>query len=104
MPSAEGLARHAQRADSACAMMPLDFDIKPYAKVAALGALAVSGGAFALWLLTIFVARPAASGGIDGTHFVLSAMVVGMICAAVIAAHVVFALQLLRYAKEPAPK
>ncbi len=81
--------------------IPLDFDIKPYAKVAALGACAVSGGAFALWLLTIVVARPVAGGGIDNTHFVLSAMVVGMICAAVIAAHVVFALQLLRYAKEP---
>ncbi len=84
--------------------MPRDFEVKPYAKVAALGALAVSGGAFALWLLTVFVARPVAGGGIDGTHFVLSAIVVGMICAAVIAAHVVFALQLLRYAKEPPPE
>lgn len=79
----------------------LDFDIKPYAKVAALGALAVSGGAFALWLLTMYVARPLPGGGIDSTHFVLSAIIVGMICAALIAAHVVFALQLLRYAKEP---
>jgi hypothetical protein len=80
--------------------MPLDFDIKPYAKLAALGALAVSGGAFALWLLTVYIARPVPGGGIDSTHFVLSAIVVGMICAALIAAHVVFALQLFRYAKE----
>lgn len=80
---------------------PLDFDIKPYAKVAALGALAVSAGAFALWLLTVYIARPVAGGGIDSTHFVLSAIIVGVICAALIAAHVVFARQLLRYAKEP---
>ena len=84
-------------------MMPLDFDIRPYAKMAALGALAVSAGAFALWLLTIFIARPVAGGGIDSTHFVLSAIVVGMICAAVIAAHIVFALQLFRYAKDSPP-
>lgn len=81
-------------------MLPLDFDIRPYARVAALGALAVSAGAFALWLLTIYIARPVAGGGIDSTHFVLSVMVVGMICAAVIAVHVVFALQLLRSAKD----
>ena len=82
--------------------LPLDFDIKPYARPAALGALAVSAGAFALWLLTIYVSRPVPGGGIDSTHFVLSVIIVGMICAALIAAHVVFALQLLRYAKEPA--
>lgn len=81
--------------------IPLEFDIQPYAKMAALGALAVSAGAFALWLLTVYIARPVAGGGIDNTHFVLSAMIVGMICAALIAAHVVFARQLLRYAKEP---
>lgn len=84
--------------------IPLDFDIQPYARVAALGALGVSAGAFALWLLIVYVARPVAGGGIDGTHFLLSAIVMGMICAAVIAAHVVFALQLFRYAKETEPK
>jgi hypothetical protein len=77
-----------------------DFDIKPYARLAALGALAVSAAAFGLWLLTLLVARPVAGGGIDATHFVLSAIVVGFICAAVIAVHVVFARQLLRYARE----
>lgn len=85
-------------------MIPLDFDIKPYAKLAALGALAVSGGAFALWLLTIFVTRPVAGGGIDMTHFILGVMSVGIICAAVIAVHLVFARQLLRYAKDKTPK
>lgn len=80
--------------------IPLDFDIKPYAKWAALGALAVSGGTFALLLLIVYIARPVAGGGIDNTHFVLSAIVVAMICVAVIAVHVVFARQLFRYAKE----
>ncbi|HEY7569554.1 MAG TPA: hypothetical protein VH762_18370 [Gemmatimonadaceae bacterium] len=80
--------------------MPLDFDIKPYARVAALGALAVSAGSFALWLLISYVSRPVPGGGIDTTHFVLSVIIVGMICAALIAAHIVFALQLFRYAKE----
>jgi ABC-type Fe3+-siderophore transport system permease subunit len=79
--------------------IPLDFDIRPYAKLAALGALVVSAGAFGLWLLTLFVARPTPGGGIDPTHFILSAIAVGMICAAVIAVHVVFARQLFRYAK-----
>lgn len=82
-------------------MISPDFDIKPYAKLAALGALAVSAGTFALWLLTALVSRPVAGGGIDATHFVLSVIVVGVICAAVIAVHVVFARQLFRYAKEP---
>jgi hypothetical protein len=80
-------------------MIPLDFDIKPYAKVAALGALAVSGGAFALWLLTAFVTRPKAGGGIDSTHYILGVMAVGIICAAVIVVHLVFARQLFRYSK-----
>lgn len=81
-------------------MIPLDFDIRPYAKLAAFGALAVSAGAFGLWLLfTLFIARPGPSDGIDSTHYVLSVMAVGIICAAVIAVHLVFARQLLRYAK-----
>lgn len=80
-------------------MIPLNFDIRPYARLAAFGALAVSAGAFGLWLLTLFITRPAASGGIDSTHYVLSVMAVGIICAAVIAVHLVFARQLLRYAK-----
>lgn len=81
-------------------MIPLHFDIKPYARLAAFGALAVSAGTFALWLLTVFISRPSAAGGIDSTHFILSAIIVGMICAAVIAVHLVFARQLLRYHKE----
>lgn len=80
-------------------MIPLNFDIRPYAKPAAFGALAVSAGAFGLWILTLFIARPGPSGGIDSTHYVLSVMAVGIICAAVIAVHLVFARQLLRYAK-----
>ena len=81
-------------------MIPLDFDIKPYAKLAALGALGVSAGTFGVWLLTLFVTRPVAGGGIDMTHYVLSVMAVGIICAAVIAVHLVFARQLFRYAKD----
>lgn len=85
-------------------MIPLTFDIRPYAKPAAFGALAVSAGAFGLWVLTLFIARPAPGGGIDSTHYVLSVMVVGFICAVVIAVHVAFARQLLRYAKSSPPQ
>ncbi len=85
-------------------MVPLDFDIKPYAKLAALGAVAVSAGTFALWLVTIVVTRPVAGGGIDMTHFILGVMSVGIICAAVIAVHLVFARQLFRYAKDASSK
>ncbi len=84
-------------------MIPLDFDIRPYAKAAAFGALAVSAGAFGLWVLTLFIARPVPGGGIDSTHYVLSVMAVGFICAAVIAVHLVFARQLMRYAKRGPP-
>lgn len=80
--------------------IPLNFEIRPYARLAALGALAVSAGAFAIWLLMIFVARPTPGGGIDVTHFILSAIAVGMICVAVIAVHLVFARQLMIYWKE----
>jgi hypothetical protein len=80
--------------------IPLDFDIKPYAKLAALGAVAVSGGAFVLWLFTAFLTRPAPQGGIDATHYILGVMSVGIICAAIIAVHLVFARQLFRYAKD----
>ena len=80
--------------------IPLDFEIRPYARLAALGAVAVSAGTFAIWLLTVFVTRPSHGGGIDNTHFILSLMSVGLICAAVIAVHLAFARQLLRYWKE----
>ena len=80
--------------------IPLDFEIRPYARLAALGALAVSAGCFALWLLTVVVIRPTPRGGIDSTHFILGAMAVGLICAVVIAVHLVFARQLLRYWKD----
>ncbi|HJU73081.1 MAG TPA: hypothetical protein VJ717_04995 [Gemmatimonadaceae bacterium] len=80
--------------------IPLDFEIRPYARLAALGAVAVSAGAFAIWLLTVFVTRPTPGGGIDATHFILGAISVGLICAAVIVVHLVFARQLLRYAKD----
>ncbi|MGH7710792.1 MAG: hypothetical protein ACREOG_05885 [Gemmatimonadaceae bacterium] len=85
-------------------MLSLDFDIRPYAKLAALGALAVSGAAFALWLFTLYITRPRAGGGIDSTHYILGVMAVGVICAAVIAVHLVFARQLFRYAKDAPPK
>ncbi len=81
-------------------MIPLDFDIRPYAKVAALGALTVSAGAFGLWLVTIWLTRPTAGGGIDMTHYLLGVISVGIICAAVIAVHLVFARQLFKYAED----
>ena len=74
--------------------------LKPYARLAAMGALAVSAGAFGLYLVIGFFSRPTVNGGIDPTHAVLTWVSLAVPIAALIAAHLVYARILMRYAKE----
>lgn len=78
----------------------MSLTLKPYARLAALGAVAVSAGALGLYLLIGFFSRPTASGGIDSTHAVLTWISLAVPIAALIAAHLVYARILLRYSKE----
>ena len=78
----------------------MNLTLKPYARLAAMGAVAVSAGALGLYLLISFVSRPTATGGIDSTHAVLTWISLAVPIAALIAAHLVYARILLRYSKE----
>ncbi|MGQ0766758.1 MAG: hypothetical protein ACT4OZ_13995 [Gemmatimonadota bacterium] len=73
--------------------------MKTHARLAALGAVGVSAGALALYALVIFIALRSPTGGIDFEHSILTIVSVGVIIAALVAAHLVFARQLMTYAK-----
>ena len=77
-----------------------ELKLKPYAKLAALGALGVCGGAVALYLLIAFGSRSIPLGGIDGTHSTLAFISLAVPFVLIIAAHLVYARVLLAYAKE----
>ena len=77
-----------------------ELKLKPFAKIAALGALGVCGGVFALYALLAFSARPGPLGGIDQTHSVLTLISLAVPFALIIAAHLVYARVLMKYAKE----
>lgn len=74
--------------------------MKTHARLAALGAIGVSAGALALYALVIFIALRSPTGGIDFEHSMLTIVSVGVIIAALVAAHLVFARQLIEYSKE----
>jgi hypothetical protein len=74
--------------------------MKTHAKLAALGALGVSAGALALFGLFVYIARGTPTGGMDFEHSMTTIVSTAVIFAALIAAHLVFARQLLAYAKE----
>lgn len=74
--------------------------LKPYARLAALGALGVSVGAFGLYVLIAYFSRATTLGGIDATQAWLTWISLAVPVAAVIGAHVVYARILLRYARE----
>jgi hypothetical protein len=74
--------------------------LKRFATVAALGALGVSAGALALYLLIAYGSRSSAGSGIDGTQAAITWIALAIPIALVVAAHVVYARVLLRYAKE----
>lgn len=71
-----------------------------YARLAALGALGVSMGALGMYLIIVVGSVPTARGGIDSTHATLTWISAAVPIAAIIAAHIGYAVRLLRYAKE----
>jgi hypothetical protein len=77
-----------------------DLKLKPYAKLAALGALGVCAGTFGLYVFLAFFTRPVTVGGIDQTQSVLTWIALAIPFSLIIGAHLVYARVLLKYAKE----
>lgn len=69
-----------------------------FERLAALGALGVSVGVLAFYLLIAWVARPTPTGGVDAEHSALTAIALAPAALAIIAAHLVYARILLREA------
>ena len=77
-----------------------ELKLKPYARLAAVGALGVSAGVFGLFVFLVFFTRSIPLGGIDRTQAVLSWISLAVPFALIIAAHLVYARVLMNYAKE----
>jgi len=77
-----------------------ELKLKPYARIAALGALGVCAGAFGLYLFVGFFTRPVPRGGIDQTQSLLTLISLAIPFALIIGAHLVYARVLMKYAKE----
>ena len=77
-----------------------ELKLKPFAKIAALGALGVCAGAFALYVFIAFSTRSVPLGGIDGTHSVLTLISLAVPFALIIGAHLIYARVLMKYAKD----
>lgn len=77
-----------------------ELKLKPYAKFAALGALGVCAGMLGLFLFLAFFTRSIPLGGIDQTQALLSLISLAVPFSLIIGAHLVYALVLMRYAKE----
>ncbi len=77
-----------------------ELKLKPYAKLAALGALGVCVGAFGLYIFLAFFTRPVPQGGIDPTQSLLTMIALAIPFALIIGVHLVYARVLMKYAKE----
>jgi hypothetical protein len=77
-----------------------ELKLKPYAKFAALGALGVCGGVFALFVFMAFFTRPVPLGGIDQTQSLMAWIGMAIPFSLIIAAHLVYARVLMKYANE----
>ena len=77
-----------------------ELKLKPYAKLAAMGALGVCFGAFALYVFLAFFTRPSPSGGIDQTQAVVAWISLAVPFALIIGAHLIYARVLMKYAKD----
>ena len=75
--------------------------VRKYAKFAALGAVGVSLGVFALYALIAVGSRHTATGGIDATQAILTWISAAIPCGAVIAAHLAYVKVLLSESKKP---
>ena len=69
------------------------------ARLAGLGAFAACAGFAALYLLLVFITRPTASSGLDGTLRFLSWFTVAGVILALLVVHVVIGRQLLTVAR-----
>ena len=77
-----------------------ELKLKPYAKIAAMGALGVCAGALGLFLFVAFFTRPVALGGIDETQSILTLISLAIPFALIIGAHLVYARVLMKYSRE----
>jgi hypothetical protein len=74
--------------------------IKTHGRLAALGAYGVCAGCVALFALFVWVAMPTPTAGLDFEHSLITVVAVGVICSALIGAHVAMARQIMGYLKE----
>ena len=77
-----------------------ELKLKPYARLAAMGAFGVCAGAFGLYLVVAFSTRPVPLGGIDQTQSLLTLISLAIPFSLIIGAHLVYARVLMKYAKE----
>ena len=77
-----------------------ELKLKPYAKLAALGALGVCAGVLGLYVFLAFFTRSIPLGGIDQTQAVVAWISLAIPFVLIIAAHLVYARVLMDYAKE----
>ena len=73
--------------------------VRRYAKLAAMGAVGVALGVFALYALIAFGSRHTADGGIDSTQAVVAMISAAIPAAAIIAAHLAYVKVLLDESK-----
>jgi len=78
-----------------------ELKLKPYARLAAMGALGVCAGSLGLFLVIAINSRPVALGGLDQTQAIVSWISLAVPFALIIGAHLVYARVLMKYAKEP---
>jgi hypothetical protein len=78
----------------------MEFTMKKLARPAAFGALGVSAGVAGLYLLIAIGGSHTSRSGVDVTQGALVWIGGAVPAAAIIAAHVAYAVQLLRYARE----
>ena len=77
-----------------------ELKLKPYAKLAAMGALGVCAGVLGLFLFIAFFTRSIPLGGIDQTQSLLAWISLAVPFSLIIGAHLVYARVLMKYAKE----
>ena len=79
---------------------PAQMSVRKYAKLAALGAVGVSLGVLALYLVIALGSRHTATSGIDSTEAALTWISAAIPCGAIIAAHLAYVKVLLAESKK----
>ncbi|MCC6929794.1 MAG: hypothetical protein IT359_12510 [Gemmatimonadaceae bacterium] len=80
----------------------MEIDMKKYARLGSLGALAVAGACVALFAFLAWVSSPTPTGGIDSVQAMIAYLGMAIPIGAIIAVHVTYARILARYAKDNA--